>query len=175
MEASLFDAFSGGNVSLVPDGSLVIKSALSRYVAWGGTFLILAPLSFFLWSKRVLKHITIPIFFSSFVIPLIVLPGFAIDSVRITPTTLSFRTGFWFAPKVRNYSLEGLALVYEHSKRGRVVGEPRNVFWTFYWKDGRMVDLDLPDLFTANREGVRKYLSNLGIDILKTRDTSPGG
>src|SRR5436190_9481149 len=112
---SMFDAFSAGQAALQPDGSLLIQSAPSRYIAWGLTFLIVAGLSFLLWRKNIFKPFGGILFFTSFVIPLIVLPGFAIDSVRFSPKHLSLRTGFWFKPTHHHYSLEGLTAVIERS------------------------------------------------------------
>jgi len=164
---SIIDAFSAGCAALQPDGSLVIQSAPSRYVVWGLTFLVVAGVSFVLWRKKVFKQFAVIFFFTSFVIPLIILPGFAIDSVRINPSRLLVRTGFWFAPKVSNYSLEGLTGIHEHTKPVKGAGE-QNLFWTFYWKDGRSEDLDLPDLFTANRQAAADYLANHGVNVFKS-------
>src|SRR4051812_20538691 len=127
---SIFDAFSAGHAALQPDGSLLIQSAPSRYVAWGLTFLIVAGLSFLLWRKNICKPCGVVFFFASFVIPLIFLPSFAIDSVRFNPTGLSVRTGFWLKPTHHDYSLEGLTAILERSKPGKRRGQ-ESLFWVF--------------------------------------------
>jgi hypothetical protein len=161
---SIFHALSAGRVALQPDGSLLIQSAPSRYVASTVIFLLVAGVCLILWRKDIAKRFAVIFLCASLVVPLIVLPGFAVDSVRLTPEQLWVQTGFWFAPTRHKYPLEGLVGIHEHMKSGHRAGEEQ-LFWTFYWKDGRSEDLDLPDLFEVNRQAAVAYLAERGVKV----------
>jgi hypothetical protein len=92
-----------------------------------------------------------------------VLPGIAMESVRLTGDALSIKTGFWFAPHVESHPLRGLTEITERSEPSRMVG--REIVWTL--RNGpRSHRLDLPDLLESNRTPFVDVLRRRGIRVV---------
>ena len=155
--------FSAAIVAETAGGMLDIHSAPGRYLAWLVAFAILMPLAGWCWRRGFGGNIAPGVFFASFFIPLIVVPGMATESIRVAPDRLSIRTGFWFAPTRYAISLTDLEGVVETietvSQRGAIRHE---VYWQFRYRSRRPSRLDLPDLLVANREPVLQYLRRHG-------------
>src|SRR5882672_1779069 len=81
--------FASASVSLAADGSLNIQSAPGRYVAWLAAFVVILPLSAWCWRRRIGGRFAPCLFFGSLVIPIIVVPGIATESVRVAPDVLT--------------------------------------------------------------------------------------
>jgi len=60
---------------------------------WGPGLVVLL-VSRWCWNRRIGGRYPPGVFFASFAIPLIVVPGIALESVRVAPDRLSIRTGF---------------------------------------------------------------------------------
>lgn len=165
--------FASASVSLAPDGSLNIQSAPGRYIAWLAAFIVILPLSAWCWRRRIGGHFAPGFFFGSFVIPLIVVPGIATESVRVAPDALTIRTGFWFSPTVNQISLSDLEAVIEQEEAVAQRGLPRrDTFWYFRYHSGGQRRVDLPDLLDANRDQVITYLRQHGFEVRKATNFS---
>src|SRR5690242_5795361 len=105
--------FASASVAVAADGSLNIQSAPGRYVAWLMAFIVILPLSAWCWRRRIGGRLAPGFFFASFLIPLLVVPGIATESVRVGPDALVIRTGFWFSPTIHEIPLAGLEAVIE--------------------------------------------------------------
>ncbi|MBI3880266.1 MAG: hypothetical protein HY301_09410 [Verrucomicrobia bacterium] len=161
---TLLNFFSQGATSLQTDGSLAMQSSIGRFVVWTIAFLVIAPVSFLLWRKKLLKVYAVSIFFASFVIPLIVLPGFVTEKIRVSPKRIEIRVGFWFSPHVETFDLEGVVSIYEVGvKQEKARLGPTKLYWMLEGRDGTMRRMGLPDLFNANRGEVVRYLTKEGI------------
>jgi len=152
--------FSTGTGTQLVDGVLQIESAPGRYIAWIAAFVILCPLSWWCWRRRFSGHLAPSVFLASFLIPLIVLPGIAVEKVHVSPTKLSVHTGFWFSPTVNEVSLANLESIAERSDSFR-----NQTFWYFRYNSGEQAVLDLPDLLKAHRAEVTNYLGSRGVEI----------
>jgi hypothetical protein len=151
--------FSSATANNLSDGSLLIQSGLWRYVIWIFAFIAVLPLSAWCWRRRIGGHFAPSVFFASFVIPLIVIPGIAGESIHVAPDALSVRTGFWFAPTVYDVSLRDLDVITERDQDIAQRGMPRqDTFWHFRYVSGKTRSLNLPDLFVANRKEIASYL-----------------
>ena len=152
MLAAVTDIFSAATASAQADGSLLIHSAPIRYVASILAFLIVAPGLFFLWRKRVFPQAALAFFIASFMIPTLIVPGFLIESVHVSPSRLTMSTGFWWSPTRKEILLDGLTSVRE---RREVIKEDRfsrtAIIWKFEFRDGRNVDLELWDMLHNKR------------------------
>lgn len=165
--ASLYGRiFSSATVAETADGVLTIHSAPGRYIMWAVAFLVVLPSSWWCWRRRLGGRFAPGVFFASLTVPLIVVPGIATESVRVTPESLSIRTGFWFAPTDYHIQLTDLAAFIETDEAVAQRGAPRrDTFWEFRYRSGRSLRIDLPDLFSANRAHVIEYLRQHGFQV----------
>ena len=167
MFATVSEIFSSASVKVAAE-SLTIQSAPGRYAAWVAAFIIILPLSGWCWRRRIGGHLAPGFFFASFLIPLIVVPGIATESVHVTPDALTIRTGFWFSPTIHEIPLSGLATVIEQEEVVPQRGLPRHdVFWYFRYRSGEQRRLDLPDLLQAGRDHVVRYFRQHGMEVRK--------
>lgn len=158
--------FSTASVAELGDGSLQIQSAPGRYLAWILAFVIVLPASWWCWHRRVGGRIAPSAFFASFLIPLIVVPGVALESVRVSPAGLTIRTGFWFSPTVHSISFSDLESITQRSEAVNQRLVPRHdTFWHFRYRSREQRDINLPDLLDAHRHTVIEYLHRHGIDV----------
>jgi len=105
--------FTSATIAESADGGLTIHSAPGRYIVWVIAFLVVLPLSAWCWRRRIGGRYAPSVFFASFAIILIVVPGIAMESVHVAPDALSIRTGLWFAPTDYRIPLTDLAGVIE--------------------------------------------------------------
>ena len=150
--------FSAGRVSTLPNGDLLLQSAPERVAAWLAIFVVVAPLSWFLWRRRLGGTIPPGAFIVSWFIPLIVAPGIAMESVRVSNDALAIKTGYWFAPTVMRYPLARLTGV-EEGKNPR--GDLR---WSFRYGT-KTRTLTLTNLLESNRPPVVEALRKRGIPV----------
>ena len=150
--------FSAGTASTLPNGDLLLTSAPERLAAWIAIFVVVAPLSWWLWRRRIGGNIPPGAFLVSWVIPLVIAPGIAMESVRVSNESLALKTGYWFAPTVMRYPLEGLHGIEEGKN---VRGDLR---WTFRYQT-RVRTLTLPNLLESNRPPVVEALGHRGIRL----------
>lgn len=162
--AGLYDAlFSSARVIERAD-ALTIVSAPGRTIAWIVAFLVLLPVSLWCWRRRIGGHLAPGVFFASFTIPLIVVPGIATESIEVSPSRIALRTGFWFAPTRRVVALTGVTEIVEKVRRvARRRASRRDRLWEFHYRDARPARLALTDLFDAQREHVVRYLRAHGV------------
>jgi hypothetical protein len=157
---------SAAIVAETADGALDIHSAPGRYVAWLVVFAVLTPLAGWCWRRGIGGNLAPGVFFASFLIPMIVVPGMATESIRVTPDRLSIRTGFWFAPTRYTISLTDLDGVVETvetvAQRGPIRHE---TYWEFRYRSRRPYRLNLPDLLEANRGPIADYLRRHGTAV----------
>ena len=143
---------------------LVIHSSVARYITWVIAFLIIMPLSWRLWRKGISTTFAPGFFFASFLIPSLIVPGIASESIIVGPDVIRINTGFWFQPEKVVVSLSDLQAVYEG---GEVIPQRglarKDLFWHFHYRDGGRRDLHLSDLFWANRSPVADYLTEHGV------------
>src|SRR6266404_2465731 len=158
--------FASASVTLDAAGCLNIRSAPGRYVAWIVAFLVVLGISAWCWRRHIGKHFAPGFFFASFVIPLVVVPGIATESVRVAPNNLTIRTGFWFSPTIHQIQLAGLEAIIEQKEAVAQRGLPRqDTFWYFRYKSGDQRRINLPDLLDANRDRVIVYLREHGFEV----------
>ena len=163
---ALVDLFSTASVAELSDGTLQIQSAPSRYILWVLAFVVLLPISWWCWRRRIGGHIAPSIFFASFVIPLIVVPGIATESIQVTPAGLTLSTGFWFSPTSDHISFQNLESITERSEAvAQRVFQRHDTFWYFRYRSGQQRRLNLSDLFDAHRHIVVEYLRRHRIDV----------
>jgi hypothetical protein len=159
------EIFSSASISYMPDGALQISSAPGRYLAWVLAFIIVTPLSYWCWRRRIGWHFAPAVFFASFTVPLLVVPGIALESVRVSPEVLSVRTGFWFSPTIHTIPLVHLDSIVERQE----VTDPRmgthDRFWYFRYETGDQRRLNLSDLLDANRSKITDYFREHGIPL----------
>ena len=155
--------FSAGAVSTLPNGDLLLQSAPERYAVWIAVFLVVAPISFLLWRRGIGGNYPPGAFIVSFFIPLIVAPGIAMESVRVTSDALVLKTGYWFAPNVKRFPFQGLERIDEGTKV-RVNGK-EDLLWTFRYGTGSR-RLNLPDLLESNRPPVVEVLRRRGVTVV---------
>jgi Domain of unknown function (DUF4189) len=172
MLASVFDAFSSANISTQPDGSLLIQSSYVRIGMWLLALLILIPISVVLLRKRVLARFGIVGLVVSLFILILILPAIMTEKVQITRDQLTSTEGFWFSPTRHDVDLDDLAFIRERSIEGSF-RQPK-VFWLFKWRDGRTLDLVLPDLLAANQDVAINYLHEHGIEVVRASEELPG-
>ena len=170
--ASLFEQFfESGLVSHAADGSLWIHSAPERYVAWVVAFMVAAPLSGWCWRRRIGGRFAPGIFIASFFVPLIVVPGMALESIHASPDSLSIRTGLWFAPKIDEVPLSGVESISERVEAVEQRAFPRHdTFWYVRYRSGNERRINLTDLFEGNRTVVAEYLRQHGIEIFNGQE-----
>ena len=151
-------------IAELADGTLLIRSAPGRYVLWVLLFLVLLPAARWCWRRRIGGHLAPGVFFASFTIPLIIVPGIALESIAVTPAGLSIRTGFWFAPTERELPFADLDEIVETSELVAQRGaERRDRVWRFRYRTGAARTLKLPDLLDANSRPVIEYLQRQGL------------
>lgn len=148
------------------DGTLAISNAPGGYILWICAFLFVMPVSYLLWKRDILGHYAAGFFFASFCVPLIVLPGLAMESITISKTELRTKTGLWFAPTEKTYSLVGLKTIQETSvKRNQRVVSRNDLIWVFEWNSGEKRRLSLSDQLSGCRKEVAEYLQKSGIRV----------
>lgn len=156
--------FSSATITYTPDGTLTLHSAPGRYLVWALAFLLVMPIARYCWRRGIGGHYAPGAFIASFIIPLLIVPGIAMESVRVTPAAIEVRTGFWFAPTRFRYELTGVSEVEEKQIRVPQRRIPRrDRVWVLHYDTGRTVRLHLTDLLDANRTTVADYLRGHGI------------
>lgn len=170
LAANIYETwFASASVRELADGSLEIQNSPGNYVAWILAFVIVVPVSWWCWRRRLGGRWAPSVFIASFVIPLIVVPGMAMESILISPTALTIRTGFWFSPTITEVPLSGLVSFAERSEAVSQRGVPRrDTFWHFRYQSGQQRRIDLPDLLDANRAQALEYLCRHGIRVQDT-------
>ena len=153
--------FSAGTVSTLPNGDLLLQSAPERYLVWGLVFLLVAPIAFFLWRRKIGGNCPPGAFIVSWFIPLIVLPGIAMESTRLTADALIVKTGYWFAPSTRTFPLKGLDGIEEEP-----VGPKERLFWNFHY-GAKTRRLNLPDLLEDHRAPIADALRSRGVSVVR--------
>jgi hypothetical protein len=148
-----------GKAITLPNGELLLQSAPSRYVAWIAIFLLVTLIAWWFQRRRIGGATPVVAFFAAFVIPLLFLPGIAMERVRVTGSHLDVRTGYWFAPMTMRYPLAELNDVQE----GRNLRN--DLVWTFRYANGRTRGLNLPDLLEGNRPPVVAALRSRGVTV----------
>ena len=154
--------FSAGTASTLANGDLLLQSAPERYVVWIAVFLVVAPIAFFLWRRDIGGKYPPGAFIVSFFIPLFVVPGIAMESIRVTSDALVLKTGYWFAPNQKRFPLHGLERIDEGTNV-RVNGH-EDLLWTFRYA-GSSRRLNLPDLLESNRPPVVEALRRKGVRV----------
>jgi hypothetical protein len=145
-------------------GGLSIRSAPGRYAAWLLAFALILAAAWFCRRRRIGGNLAHGAFYASFAIPVIVVPGIALESVHVSRSELAVRTGLWFSPTVTRISLSDLESVTERSAAVRQRGLPRSdTYWRFRYRDGRERSLKLPDLLVAHGDAAGGYLRRQGI------------
>jgi hypothetical protein len=146
-----------GKAVTLPNGEFLLQSATSRYVAWIAIFLVVTLVSRGLLRRRIGGATPAGAILGAFIIPLLILPGIAMERVRVTPTDLEVRTGYWMAPTTMHYALADLVEIEE----GRTVRE--DLQWKFRYANGKVRSLRLPNLLEGNRPPVVEALKARGI------------
>ncbi len=90
----------------------------------------------------------------------LVLPGMYLDTVAITPTEITQKTGFWFAPTVKGFRYADVRSV---SIREVPEGASTMRVWTLRLKDGATRELDVGDLWEFNEAFVVQKLRGYGV------------
>ena len=148
-------------------GGLSIRSAPGRYAAWVLAFGIILAAAWFCRRRKLGGNLAHGAFYASFAIPIIVVPGIALESVHVSPSELVVRTGLWFSPTVTRISLDGIESVTERSAAVRQRGLPRrDTYWRFRYRDRKERSLKLPDLLMANGDAAVVYLRRQKIAFL---------
>jgi hypothetical protein len=155
--------FSAGTVSTLPNGDLLLQSAPERYLAWTIVFLVFMLGGFLLWRQRIGGHLPRNAFFASWIIPLLILPGIAMDSTRLTADALIVKTGYWFAPSTERFPLHGLDSIEEER-----LGPKKRLFWVFHY-GANTRRFNLPDLLEDHRVEVGEVLGRRGIPVIPKR------
>ena len=159
----MLDVLSRALITTTSDGGLTIHSAPTRYVGWVLAFAILLPLSWLCWRRKVGGTLAPGMFFACFTIPLIVVPGIALEHVDVSSSGLSVSTGFWFSPTHRVIRFYGLRELEERAERiAQRRAERRDLVWIFHFQSSTTARLKLPDLLAANREPVLEFLRKQG-------------
>ena len=145
-------------------GGLSIRSAPGRYAAWVLAFGAILAAAWFCRRRRIGGNLAHGAFYASFAIPIIVVPGIALESVRVSRSELVVRTELWFSPTVARIDLSGVDSVTEGSAAVRQRGLlRRDLYWRFRYRDGKERSLKLPDRLVAHRDATADYLRRQGI------------
>lgn len=168
LAASLYGKlFSQALMQETADGALLIQSAPGRYLTWSLAFVVLVMVTGWCWRRRLGGAYAPGFLFASFLIPILILPALATESVRVTGDVLNIRTGIWFDPTVMEIPLANVKDIVERkaaSKSRRLRGI-RETYWHFQQQSGKVQVLDLPDLLDANRAAVADFLRRRGIEV----------
>lgn len=167
LTASLYgQLFSSATISHAADGAVIVHSAPGRYVAWLAAFLVLLPVARWCWRRGIGGPFAPGVFFASFTIPLIVLPGIAIESVRVSPDSIVTHGGLWHSPTHRHFPLSDLESIVETKEPIAQRGfQRRDTFWEFRYRSSPSRRLKLSDLLDANRTHIIEYLRQHGFVI----------
>ena len=155
---------SSANVTETAEGLLLITSAPGRYAGWAAVFLVMMPLMRWLRRRGIGCPFSTGFFWASFMIPLIILPMLALESVLISPQRIEYKTGFWFAPTVSEINLAGLKEIQQEDPALNLTQHGyQELRWVLHYRSGKTHRWDPPDLFEGNRAEIRHYLSERGI------------
>lgn len=166
----MLDVLTRAVITTTSNG-LTIHSAPTRYVGWVLAFAVLLPLSWLCWRRKVGGTLAPGIFFACFTIPLIVVPGIALEHIDVSPSGLFISTGFWFSPTHRMIQFDGLSTLEERAERvAQRRAERRDLVWIFQFHSGKSARLKLPDLLAANREPVLEFLRKQGCVVQPSQE-----
>ena len=145
-------------------GGLSIRSAPGRYAAWLLACALLLAVTWFCRRRKVGGNLAHGAFYASFAIPIIIVPGIALESVHASRAELTVRTGLWFSPTVSRIPLSDIESITERRKAVRQRGLPRQeTYWRFRYRDGKERSLQLPDLLAAHHAATADDLERQGI------------
>ena len=146
---------------------LSIRSAPGRYAVWVLAFAVILGAAWFCRRRRLGGNLAHGAFYASFAIPVIVVPGIALESVSVSRDGLTVRTGLWFLPTVTRISLQGIESITEQSAAVRQRGLPRrDTHWRFRYGNGSERTLKLPDLLMAHGDAAVGYLARQGVQFV---------
>ena len=90
-----------------------------------------------------------------------ILPGMYLDSVVITPTEITQKTGLWFAPTVKTVRYADVRSISIRTVQKRKGPDAR--LWVARRTDGTVQEIDPGDLWEFNEELVVRKLSGYGV------------
>jgi hypothetical protein len=166
LEPGSLDAiFASAKVTQSPTG-LMIESAPGRYVAWIAVFLVVVTVAGVLWRRGFRHRLVKVAFISAFVIPIVVVPGIATESIFIGAESIDEGSHFWLSGPARRIELRSLVQVTRVKKPIDQRALPReDTFWEFTYSDGHSQELHLSDLFEANQDVVIGALQRRGVRV----------
>jgi hypothetical protein len=84
------------------------------------------------------------------------------SAVHLDKTTISWTTGFPWAPEPHSVDLAGVRHVLA-TEVGK--GRNRGEAWVFFYQDGTKQEVRLTDLWKANREDIADHFSPMGVQL----------
>ena len=129
----------------------------SRNVRLFWIFMPLVPIAILAWVSRIERHRTVCFILIGGVLLMgegVLAPTIYLDQLVITSAEIRNDKGFWFNPEYRGFVYEDVEYVEIRDKmKPDSSGEERRVrVWILYYKDGRVEDIDLPDMWRINED-----------------------
>jgi hypothetical protein len=164
--ARLYALFASASITQAADGSLMIQSAPGRYLAWVLAFVVVLPIAVWCWRKGLGGRYAPGVAIASFAIPIIVVPGIAMESIRVAPDKITMTTGFWFAPTRYQIPLSDVdEIVATHRAVDQRMVPRHDTSWDFRFRSRDHHVLHLSDLFDASRGHIIEYLRQHGFRV----------
>ena len=92
-------------------------------------------------------------------------PMLFLDRVSVDEQRVVQRTGFWFAPTVKGFSLENVNLV--RITTGRDLNNRPIEIWIAETTNGKTIAVDPGDLWEQNGAVILRYLREQGISVVR--------
>ncbi len=160
----MLEIFSSGSVRYAGE-AMFIESSAGRIGVWAVVWLLLIGFACWLWSKGLSSMAGIAAALS-LVIALVAIPGIWIERVAVRPTSMDWTGGFWFSPTRKIFSFENLESVEPNWVKIPQRGMSReDLRWSFKYRDGRVLELTLPDLMVAHDAEITAFLKKSGIEF----------
>ena len=103
------------------NGNLLMHSGPVGYLVWGLAFAALFSGCLWCWRRGIGGRYAPGFFFASFVIPLIVIPGIAAESIAVDPGAISMGRGWLFYRYRDSVPLKNVERITEMKKSEEIV------------------------------------------------------
>ena len=123
----------------------------------------LTGLAMFLFQQRKWGRIPWIVLMVGLTIGCLIAPAIALDRIAITPSSLQYTTGFWFAPAQKEIVFTNVIFIERTTVNG-LKGRKHNAWNVYHW-NGDVSQVEHGDLWRLHADDIDQRVQSLGVGI----------